>query len=364
MSMEKVRDLHEWADVAERNVLVLNYTMTCPLACDFCCYGCHPKRTEKMPLDKARDLISQAAQLDVFSSVGFTGGEVFAYEDDFLELADHLKAVGLPFTAATAGHWGKSKKHADDLAERLVSRGLRRINISCDTSHAEFVPVESVVNAATAMAQQGIPVYIVGTFADPKDDLERMLPELSGHPGIRMFSKRIAQVGRAKKTRLPPRAANNYEGTCYRRIYHDIVVFWDGKTYPCCSTFNRATKGLCVGNAFEESLEAIWRRVDNSPLFLMLKRRGFGELYEAVAKYNPELYQQLPPLNSSPGPCSLCNAMFSKDSVRAGVEAVADELFVDELLASTNALQQRSIGGLLRAPPSDHSGATGGADHG
>ena len=32
------------------NVLILNYTMKCSLASDFCCYGCTPKRTELMSL--------------------------------------------------------------------------------------------------------------------------------------------------------------------------------------------------------------------------------------------------------------------------------------------------------------------------
>lgn len=357
-------DLHEWADVAERNVLVLNYTMTCPLSCSFCCYGCHPRRTEKMPLDRAKRLISEAAGIEAFSSVGFTGGEVFAYEDDLLELADHLATVGLPFTVATAGHWGRSKRHADDLAKALVRRGLRRANISYDTAHAEFIPAESVVNAALAMADQRIPVYVVGTFADPSQTVASLLPALTEHKGIKLINKRIARVGRAKKSDMPYMRNDNYSGTCYRRFYHELVVFWDGKAYPCCSTFNRSTKGLCIGNAFDEGLTAVWKKIDNWPLLSLLKRRGFGELYDIARKYKPELLEFLPPLDGYEGPCSLCNAVFARDEIRDGLEAIADELFVDELLASYEQVRERLHGASLRGPSSVGSSATGRAGHG
>ena len=68
----------------ETNALVLNYTMTCPLACDFCCYGCAPTRKEKIELRLALRLVSEAAEMGKFSSIGFTGGEPLLYADDIL----------------------------------------------------------------------------------------------------------------------------------------------------------------------------------------------------------------------------------------------------------------------------------------
>src|SRR4051812_1417900 len=66
------------------NVLVLNYTMACPLACDFCCYACGPRRTETMELDLALDLVEQAADLGVFGACSFTGGDPFVYYEDMV----------------------------------------------------------------------------------------------------------------------------------------------------------------------------------------------------------------------------------------------------------------------------------------
>src|SRR5260370_32667013 len=93
-------EVHNW-EGKETNVLVLNYTMACALACDFCCYGCHSGRTEKMPVELALNLVEQAAQLKIFSSVGFTGGEVMLFFDELLLIGERLAELRLPFTIAT-----------------------------------------------------------------------------------------------------------------------------------------------------------------------------------------------------------------------------------------------------------------------
>lgn len=86
---------HEIYDSPEKDVLVLDYTLACPLSCDFCCYGCHPKRKEKMPLEQAKSLVTQAAALPNFTSIGLTGGEVFMLEDELVLLAEHIYSCGL-----------------------------------------------------------------------------------------------------------------------------------------------------------------------------------------------------------------------------------------------------------------------------
>jgi len=338
-------DLHEWADVAEKSVLVLNYTMTCPLACDFCCYGCHPKRTEKMPIEKAKDLISQASKLSAFSSVGFTGGEIFSYEDELLELSDHLAKVGLPFTVATAGHWGASESHARSIASYLVRNGLRRANISCDEAHEKFVPRSSVVNSASALAELGIPVYVVGTFSRPNITTDSFLPELRGKSGVKLISKKVATVGRAKKFRIDYGSQELHSRvlTCYRQMHHDIVIFWDGSAYPCCSTFNRSTSGLRIGNAFEEALETIWGRADSSSLFRVIKRVGFGRLYEIVFSYDKSIAAKLPSPESFAGACSLCNNIFSNPALAMAVKAIFAQYEADQLIDA--ALRARQLFG-------------------
>ncbi|TYL71019.1 radical SAM/SPASM domain-containing protein [Bradyrhizobium cytisi] len=331
---------HELYEIPEQDVLVLNYTMACPLSCDFCCYGCHPGRKEKIPFENARSLISQASELTNFTSVGFTGGEVFTFEDELFQLSQHLRCLSLPFTIATAAHWAYSAENANRVADILVGNGLRRINISYDDAHAKFIPSQFICYAAEAFAKRRTPVYIIGTFGNPDASLERMLPALSDRDFISLRTKRIARVGRAAKAKISyddilPEDRNT---TCYRQIHHDVVVFWDGKVYPCCSTFNRSTKGICIGNAFEEPLRDIWERIEGSLLLKLMKRRGFEALLDTLSKYDPAILSSLPRPDQFPGACSYCNKLFGNEKLASMIFSAVAKYELDQIMTARAAL--------------------------
>lgn len=318
-------EVHDW-EGKESNVLVLNYTMACPLQCDFCCYGCHPKRTEKMPLELALNLVKQAAELQKFSSVGFTGGEPLLYFDELLRIGDKLIPHKLPFTIATAAHWAKTETRAISIISALAERGLYRLNISHDPSHAKFIPRKSIINAAIASSRLGIPTYVVGTFYSKSDSMESYLPEVSGLPKVTLVTKYVSAVGRAANKEITQRTYGLNLGlgdlSCYRRIYHDMVVWYDGTVYPCCSTFNRDTEGIAIGNANIDSLRELWTRLEGSLMFRVMKRQGFLEFYEILTKYDPSLSSRLPSPNNYVGPCSLCNAIFGNPDLAHRVRQV------------------------------------------
>ena len=310
----------------ETNVLVLNYTMTCPLACDFCCYGCTPTRKEKMELKLALRLVHEAAEMGKFSLIGFTGGEPLIYADEILLIGKTLRKLNLPFTIATAAHWAEQEPQALDLASRLVDAGLRRVNISFDPSHSKFISRNAAINAAQCFVKLGIEVNVVGTFFTAHEKLEEILPELAARSDINLITKYAAKVGRGKKYDIGPKkygiTPDLSAFACYRKIYHDLVVFWDGRTYPCCSVFNRATEGIVLGNAYEVSLRELFERLDGSSMFKIMKREGFGRLYEIIRQFEPSLHAALPDVEDAVSPCSLCHSIFKKPELGAKVHEV------------------------------------------
>lgn len=321
-------EVHDW-EGKENDVLVLNYTMKCALACDFCCYGCNPNRKEKMPFELAERLIREAAELDTFSSVGFTGGEPLLFPEEICALADVLDEVNLPFTIATAAHWAVDDAYSKELLGYLKNKGLIRLNISHDPSHMKFVDKAIVMNAVRAASELGIATYVVGTFNSIHESLESFLPEAIDLPKVSLLTKYVAKVGMAKKWDITQElyglSLDTEDLCCYRRVNHDIVIWHDGSVYPCCSTFNRATPGIKVGNAHDLSLREIWEKIEGSLLFRIMKRQGFGELYSILHSRAPHLYTQLPQAQDVVGPCSLCNAIFKDKAMCSEVLQVISE---------------------------------------
>jgi hypothetical protein len=185
------------------------------------------------------------------------------------------------------------------------------------------------MNAVLAASECRIPTYVIGSFYSPNDHLANYLPDLQGLPGVTLHDKHVAQVGRASKQPITPETYGVHfeldDLHCYRRIYNDIVVFFDGTVYPCCSTFNRATPGIASGDAFSESLREIWERIEGSLMIRTMKRQGFGRLYDIIKEYDPELHSQLPNVDSVVGPCSLCNRIFRSPDVALRVRKIFEE---------------------------------------
>jgi hypothetical protein len=293
-----------------------------------------------MPLAGALSLIDQAAALDSFSSVGFTGGEPTVHRDDFLAMVERCGDRAMPFTIATSAYWGEDAGEAEALAAHMAANGLRRVNISCDPAHIEFVSADAVTRAAMACAGRDIPVYIVGTFDRPGMTLEQFMPALDGVANVHLIDKIVAKTGRATKWQVDYGALGVPKvTTCYRRVHHDIVVFWDGKAYPCCSTFNRATPGLVVGNALEEPLALIRARVEASLLFRVIKREGFPEFYDIIERFDPELRRQMPQFDDYPGACSTCNAVFKRADIADRVNAVFETYRTVEIMKSLDRVE-------------------------
>lgn len=311
------KDLH--------NVLVLNYTMTCPLACDFCCYSCGPLRTETMDLALALDLVDQAAELGVFEACSLTGGEPFAYYSDMLAISERMAQHELPFNMISACAWATDQRTVDSMLRPLVENGMVGITASHDPSHEKWVPRDNIRRVVSAAVELGLQASVFGTFYD-ETRLEEMFPEYVGIAGVTLNSRPVgSEVGRLRHKPMSrssfPRT--DFSGdTCYRRVYHDVTVFWDGEVYPCCSVYNRETPGISYGNVYEASLREIWGRIEGSVFLRTIKHTGFAELYVRIKQADPELADLLPDPGIALGACHLCHLLMSDTDVSRRVHDV------------------------------------------
>lgn len=92
--------------------------------------------------------------------VVFSGGEAFLLKDDLFEAIRFASDLGKSTRVVTNGFWGRAGARARECARRLREAGISEINISTGVDHAKFVPVESVVHAASALADEAIRTLI------------------------------------------------------------------------------------------------------------------------------------------------------------------------------------------------------------
>ncbi len=325
----RARDAGILPDEYQCNVLVLNYTMQCPLACDFCCYSCGPHRTETMEQQVAVDLIDQAADLGVFGAVAFTGGEPFTFHDELVELSEVLARRGLPMHVITACRWATADTDPAEVLRPLVDNGLTRLAVSHDPSHERWVSRDQVRSVVTAAVGMGLEVSVYGTFYDQHSSLDELFPEYAGAGPVQLSSRLAApQVGRRRKAApLPvqgPHPDLARADTCYSRVFHEITVFWDGEVYPCCSVYNRETPGISYGNVYDSSLGEIWQRIDSSLFLRLIKRRGYFEMFELLRDRAPDVWALLPDPLAAASACHLCHLVMRDPVLGARIREAID----------------------------------------
>jgi len=324
------------------NILILNYTMTCPLACDYCCYTCGPKRRETMDLELAMGLVEQASNLGVFAECGFTGGEPLVYFDDIIKLTTRMSELGLPFSMISACDWALNTTSTKAKIDPLANRGMSVFSASYDPSHEIWVPRDNIRRAVDRVLDHGKQAVICGSFSDDSTNLAELFPEYEGNESVVFVTRVILPaVGRAERKEIRashyPNADLDAGGTCYKRFYHDVTVFWDGEVYPCCSVYNRDTYGISYGNVFDTPLAQIWDRISGSLFLKFIKQDGFPALIKFISEKAPDIINMLPDLTTAIGPCHMCNLIMKDRKISDRIH----DLFAEEERARVASIIQK-----------------------
>jgi organic radical activating enzyme len=122
-------------------------TYKCNARCEFCYYNCSPEQDGLMPVELAvgawqslRELAGETAKVHI------TGGEPFLYWDRLCEILKEAKRQNLGWVdmVETNGFWAADEKVVAEHLRTLDGLAMRRLKISCDPFHQEYVDIEPV----------------------------------------------------------------------------------------------------------------------------------------------------------------------------------------------------------------------------
>jgi MoaA/NifB/PqqE/SkfB family radical SAM enzyme len=132
-------------------------TNKCSAACKNCCYGCNPKKKDKLTLNEMKDYIDQS--LEAYPTIQLlvlTGGECFLLEKDLNKIVKYGVEKGLNVRVVTNAYWATSFKKAYLRLKELVDVGLNEINISTGDDHQEWVSYDNIIYAIVASLKHNI----------------------------------------------------------------------------------------------------------------------------------------------------------------------------------------------------------------
>lgn len=273
-------------------------TYKCPARCRFCYYRCNPDKGGLLSIDNAlaawRSLIKLAGPS---AKIHITGGEPFLYWQHLSELLEKAEKLGLgPVDMVeTNAFWADSQAVVIERLKFLDSHNVKKIKISYDPFHAEFVEYRKVKLLADTAAQvlgSGRVMVRWQEYLDKGLDVMNLTEDEK----MELFTESIKKypcrfTGQAAAGKLCQVSANKEveeiaKSNCSKSFLSSKGIHID----PYGNVFSGTCSGIIVGNITNMPLEEIWRKFNPSKMDVLnvLFNEGPAGLLEKAIKQGYE----------------------------------------------------------------------------
>ena len=312
--------------------LVLIPSDHCNISCRHCAPECGPAERHPWDVPLLERCITEAAAIpNLRKSIHFAGGEPFLYFAQMLQLARHGHSHGFACSIVTNGFWGVNETRADRMIASLVEQGLRRVELSFDHFHMEFLPARTVRQSIAVLKRAGVFICmrVVTTRKHQVDEtLRQFTPD--DLDGVEVNASGLIPTGRAIREVNPdeyyvsPEGAN---GAC--ADFLNLTIRPDGNVGPCCAG-GESTPSLSLGNVHLAALDRIAKDAERnlflkqvveqgpSSFFERLREAGFGHKirpqYTSICQACSELFRDpevLQALGSAPSGDAVCGHLIN-----------------------------------------------------
>jgi len=284
-------------------------TYKCPAACNFCYYRCNPSKGGLLSINDALTAWQSLNTLAGSSAkIHITGGEPFLYWEHLAQLvqkAAQLK-LGTVDVIETNAFWADNRAQVIEKLKFLDAHNVKKIKISYDPFHAEFIEYRKIKLLADTAAEILGKTRVNVRWQEYMDrDLGIM--DMSEDQKIQVFVESV----RKYPCRFTGHAANNLaavmatqeidqlsESSCANAFLSAKGIHLD----PYGNVFSGTCSGIIVGNIKKSPLEEIWRTFEPSKIDVInvLFNKGPVGLLEIAIKYG---YQKR---RLYSGKCHLC----------------------------------------------------------
>ena len=129
---------------AKEKIIIL-YTYKCNARCAHCIVEADIEKEEKLEASFVKLIIDRARKAGK-TLVSFSGGEVFLFLEELLELVQYANRLRYYVVANTNGFWARDSQSCYRILHELKKSGLDEICPSGDAFHAPYVPTGNIRN--------------------------------------------------------------------------------------------------------------------------------------------------------------------------------------------------------------------------
>ena len=236
------------------NAVHILVTYRCTDACHHCFVFSGPHQLATFSQGRLRGLLDQLRRMPSVRWVYFEGGEPFLYYPLLLEAVSHATELGLATCVVTNGYWITAERDVGLYLRPLVAAGLKRLQISVDSSHRYRRLDHMRVQLMEQCRKHRLTAQFLGVdVPEPNDE------PLEERSGKTIIDGDVMFRGRAASRLADDQAA--WEWTSFDECPHELLdlplrvhVDPHGYVHIC--------QGIVIGNVDGEPLDAIMDNFD------------------------------------------------------------------------------------------------------
>ncbi len=245
--------------------LLLTYKCNC--CCEFCYYNCSPEKGGLMPVDTAISVWQSLKSLAGSNAkIHITGGEPFLYFDHLLDILTQAQKqkLGDVDIIETNGFWADSEKIIRKRLKALDQLRMRRLKISCDPFHQQFVDTELVRRLAEVATDILGPDRVMvrwQRYLDSPVEMKNLsTPALQDSFISAMKDYPCRFTGRAVDKLAPLVASKSIERIASANCKSSFLGAKGVHIDPFGNVFSGTCSGIIIANVNNQSLEQIWKQ--------------------------------------------------------------------------------------------------------
>lgn len=342
--------LQDLAESTLPHTLTILTTYQCTAACTQCCFESSPSVHGRLSRQEIFDSITEAkSSFPGLQLVVFSGGEAFLLKKDLFDAVALATSYGLKTRIVTNGSWGKTPQSAFRTADKLKQAGITEINISSGVDHQEWVPVQSVVNAAFALAKTEISTLIT---IEAENSQSSCAAVIAAHPMIRealtteflkIQSNSWMPFTEGTHERIHTNSRDLLEQGC-SQVFETVVVTPHKNLSACCGLTLEHIPEMRLGNlAGESTMRDLYLSQDDDFLKYWIHVEG---PYTIIERLFEDAHSTL--LDGVVHICQACAVLHQSDEVKQALSQRFKQ-FVPEIMtrfALSAGTKQRELASL------------------
>lgn len=336
------------------DTLAISYTDKCNAACRHCCVCSGPKKNNKLDASLVISRLKQFSE-NGFKKILFTGGEPSLFIDEIAKIVKNSRKYGYRSGIFTNGSWAVTEKSAEVFSKKLSSMGMSSAVLSTSRYHREYVPFNTIMNAAKALKKQGLNVIVSSLYSNRSDPGEVYVDWKLANE--RIDTKQLLLCPDGRGSSLPETAGNFtikaedavHKGSC--DLMGQLYISHDGGIRLCCSIDampNRVRNNYFYyyGDIRKMPTSEIVKRIaDCGAVAKLMSLRGPGGFYKLKKKQFDRLGFRLKKGYASI--CELCRDLFGdkrfEEVVRQICRDIAAKRTGENILSESKSTKRRTV---------------------